>query len=88
MVEEALKPIVIPLNGKLITAQDGVTLGEGDFQNLVNMRYGDATPQSILGMTKYNNTLMVDGTASPGTYMKTRSGFHFKKSTPNDLGGG
>jgi hypothetical protein len=77
MAQEVLKPVVIPLNGKLITSQDPLVLDEGDFQDLTNMRYGETTPVSISGMTKYNSVAVVDA-----TYLKVRSGFHFRKDTP------
>jgi len=87
MVEEALKPTVIKVDGKLVTSKDPMVLEQGDFTELTNMRYKVRNPISILGMTKYNTATVVDGTASPGTYMKTRQGFHFRKDTPTDLGG-
>lgn len=86
MAEEELKPTIVPLTGKLITSKDPMTLGTGDFQDLTNMRYKPRNPISVLGMTKYNTATVVDGTVSPGTYMKTRQGFHFRKDTPTDFG--
>ena len=86
MVQEALKPTVIPVSGKLITSKDPLTLGQGDFQELTNMRYKRKNPISVMGMTKLNVSTVVDGTTFPGAYMKTRQGFHFKKDTPTDMG--
>lgn len=86
MAEEELKPTIIPLSGKLVTARDPMVLNIGDFQDLTNMRYKRRNPISLLGMAKFNETTVVDGTASPGTYMKTRQGFHFRKDTPTDMG--
>ena len=80
MVNEVLKPEIIPLHGKLVTSQDPLMLDEGDFQELINMRYGELTPVSILGMTKYNSEAIIDA-----TYLKARSGFHFRKDTPRVL---
>jgi hypothetical protein len=80
MAQEVLKPVVIPLNGKLVTSQDPMVLDEGDFQELTNMRYGETTPQSIYGMTRYNSAAIIDT-----TYLKTRSGFHFKKDNPTNV---
>ncbi len=68
----------IPLNGKLRTAIDGTQLGEGDFQKLINMRYGELSPKSISGMTKINTSII------NGTYLKPRSGFHFRKAQPSE----
>ena len=83
MVEEVLKPTVIPLNGKLVTSQDPLMLDVGDFQELTNMRYGDINPVSILGMTKYNSAAVVDA-----AYFKIRSGFQYKKDTPYNIAPG
>src|SRR3989304_8620267 len=92
MVEEILKPAILPLNGKLISSRDSATIQQGDFTQLVNMRYRNVNPRSILGMTKFNGSgetsYVTDGTETPGTYMKTRQGFHFQKNTPHDLGAG
>lgn len=64
----------IPLSGKLVTSRDQVTI-DVDFQTLQNMKYTDTNPQGIPGMTKIN-------TAALTTYLKIRSGFHFKKDQP------
>ena len=52
MADDQLKYAQIPLSGKWRPAIDGTELGEGDFQTLTNMRYGEITPKSITGMTK------------------------------------
>ena len=80
MAQEELKPKVIPLNGKLVTSQDPMMLDEGDFRELTNMRYGETTPVSVLGMTKYNSAAVIDA-----TYLKARAGFHYRKDTPRVL---
>jgi len=59
------------LNGKLRTADDGVLVGEGDFKELTNLRYGDQNPKGILGMTKIN--------AAATSYTDLKNGFHFRK---------
>lgn len=71
-----LQTINIPLTGKLITSRDGTELGEGDFQVLKNMRYGDRSPSSVSGHTKINTSII------NSTYLKPRSGFHFRKFQP------
>ena len=63
----------IPLSGKLITVDDGATIGT-NFTALQNMRYTDTHPQGILGMTKINSTNL----ANP----LVRSAHHFKKAQP------
>lgn len=68
----------IPLTGKCRPAEDGTRLGEGDFQILRNMRYGVVCPKSIGGMTKINTSVI------NATYLKPRSGFHFKKDQPSE----
>lgn len=65
------KPFNFPLNGKLRTVDDGVLLGEGDFKELTNMRYGEYNPKTIRGMTKIN--------AAATNYLSVQSGHHFKK---------
>ena len=75
--DEEFKHLNIPLNGRLVTAVDGTQLGEGDFQILKNMRYGDRSPKSIGGMTKIN-------VAAP-LNKNFRKGFHFLKNQPYEL---
>ncbi len=65
-----LKKEVIPLSGKLMTAENPVVVGK-NFRQLTNMRYGDASPKSIAGMTKINSVA--------GTYLKVRNAFHYTK---------
>lgn len=74
--DEEFKNLNISLNGRLRTSVDGTQLGEGDFQILKNMRYGDLSPRSISGMTILNS-------AAP-TYTKFKRGFHFRKSQPQE----
>ncbi len=74
--DDTFKRVNIPLSGKLVTSRDGTMLGKGDFQVLKNMRYGEFAPKSVSGMTKIN-TSVVDA-----TYLKIRSGHHFRKSQP------
>ena len=51
----------LPLSGKLITSIDGTQLGEGDFQILKNMRYGERGPKTVTGMTKINTSIFYSG---------------------------
>lgn len=76
--DSSLRYLHIPLGGRLRTSVDGTELGEGDFQVLKNMRYGEISPQSIGGMTKIN-TSVIDA-----TYIKPRSGFHYRKVQPSE----
>jgi len=69
-----LKKKEILLGGKLVTAEDGMSIGE-NFKTLTNMRYTDSHPKSIGGMTKINTTALT-------TYLKIKNGFHFKKAQP------
>ena len=68
------KPKEIPLNGKLVTVDDSLLIGN-NFSTLQNMRYTQTHPQGIGGMTKINTTALT-------TYLKPRSGFHYKKDSP------
>ena len=74
--QSPLKPFDIPLTGKLITTEDPLLLGEGDFRSLINLRYTDKTVKGILGMTPINVT--------PTTYTRIDNGFHFKKDQPTE----
>jgi hypothetical protein len=66
--------IIIPLDGKLISAAHPTEVGK-NFTSLVNMRYGDKHPEGVLGMTKINtNTLSPD-------YLHARSTFQFINET-------
>jgi hypothetical protein len=71
----------ISLAGRLITSQDPLLIdgGQGDgpanFRQLTNMRYKDKNPQGVAGHTKINSSALA-------TYLKARSGFHFKKDFP------
>lgn len=75
-VQPAQKEIVA-LSGKLITAEDPLVVGK-NFRTLINMRYGDAAPRTIAGMTKINTTALT-------TYLKVRSAFHFRKNYTSDV---
>ena len=78
--DKEYKYLNIPLSGRLRKNTDGTQLGEGDFQTLTNMRYGELSPKSIAGMTKINTSVI------NATYLMSRQGFHFRKSTPTDYG--
>ncbi len=83
VVRDVFKRANVPLSGKLRTAIDGTMLGEGDFQVLKNMRYGEFAPKSVSGMTKIN-TLPINESTAPGPYQKIRAGHHFRKSQPSE----
>jgi hypothetical protein len=70
--DEPVQVRMVPLNGKLVTAEDPLIIGQ-NFRTLINMRYGDSSPKSIAGMTKINTTPLT-------TYTKVRSAFHFRKN--------
>ncbi len=70
------KYLSIPLNGKLITAVDGIKLEQNDFQTLTNLRPSDDAPKGIRGMTKIN--------ASATDYKGIKTGYHFKKDQPTE----
>ncbi len=72
---EPKKKTVIPLSGKLITAEDPLAVGK-NFRTLTNMRYKDKWPVTIPGMTKINSQYDLD------TYLKVRSTHHFRKIQP------
>ena len=74
MSKEIFKEIA--LNGKLITSQDPVTIGQ-NFRVMKNLRYGEKNPKGVKGMTKVNTTALT-------TYTKIRNGFHFKKDQPSE----
>lgn len=74
MSDKELRPLSIPITGKLRTSVDGTQLSEGDFQVLQNMRYTNAGIKSISGMTKINNSAL--------TQPQIRSGIHFVKDEP------
>lgn len=73
-MDEGNKTLHIPLTGKLITSIDPVLLTTGDFQQLINLRPTDGTPQGVRGMTKIN--------AAATSYLGLRTGYHFKKDQP------
>ena len=71
MADNPLKIKDIALSGKLITSVTDIAVSE-NFKQLKNMRYTEVNPETIGGMSKINTTALT-------TYLKTRSGFHFKK---------
>ena len=44
----------LPLNGKCVTAVDGVGIGIPNFRKQINLRYADTNPRPIKGQTKIN----------------------------------
>lgn len=64
----------IPLNGRLITSNDGLLIGESDFQTLTNFEYTDTSIRSVSGMRKY--------TGDVPTHLKHRTMHQFAKSNP------
>jgi len=50
----------VSLDGKLVTAEDPVTIGD-NFQQLTNMRYRRTNPYAIGGMTEINTTAVYGG---------------------------
>jgi hypothetical protein len=70
-----LKKRVIPLSGKMITSEDPIIIGT-NFRTLTNMRYSEASPKAVSGMTKINTTYDLD------TYIETRAAHHFRKVQP------
>ena len=64
-------PFSINLGGKLITGTDPLISTLGDFQSLVNNRYTNRYPESVLGMTKINATVF--------DYTSIKNGFYFRK---------
>jgi hypothetical protein len=67
----------LPLNGKLITSEDPITIGQ-NFRTYKNMRPTSNHPRAIGGMSKINSNVI------DSTYLKTRSAFHFIKSQPEE----
>jgi hypothetical protein len=70
------KLLDIPLSGKLNTADDPIKLQPNDFQELINLRPTDDSPEGVRGMTKVNSV----GT----TYDGIKTGYHFKKDQPSE----
>lgn len=75
---EPMRKKIIPLSGKLITAEDPLVIGE-NFRTLKNMRYTDSAIKSIGGMTKINSSIM------NATYFKARNAHQFKKPSEDHL---
>lgn len=74
--DDPIKKRTILLNGKMITSEDPLIIGQ-NFRNLINMRYGEGAPRTVAGMTKINTTVLT-------TYLKVRSAFHFRKNYESD----
>jgi hypothetical protein len=70
---EPFRKNVVTLDGKLITSEDPLAIGKNNFRTLVNMRYGNASPKSVAGMTKINTTAL-------SAYPIVRSAIHFRKN--------
>jgi hypothetical protein len=68
-------PKDIAINGKLITAYDGILISENDFSTLENMRYTLTNPKAVAGMTKITAN-------AQATYQKHRAGIHYIKRHP------
>jgi hypothetical protein len=75
--DKKLHKYEIPLDGKLITSQPPAKIGP-NFQQLTNMRYTEKGIEGVGGMAKVNTSIM------DATYLKTRSGIHFKKDQPSE----
>jgi len=73
--DEPVKKKLIPLNGKLITSEEPITIGT-NFKTYKNMRPTATHPKAIGGMSKVNSTVM------DVTYLKTRSAYHMIKEQP------
>jgi hypothetical protein len=69
-----LKAKMIPLNGKLIQADDPTQIGT-NFQTLQNLRYTDSHIKGVGGMTKINSSVL-------SSYPHVRNAYHFVKSNP------
>jgi hypothetical protein len=64
----------LPLTGKLVTAEDPITIGD-NFQQLTNMRYRRSNPVSISGMSEINTTAVT-------SVEEMTNGYHFIKHQP------
>jgi hypothetical protein len=67
-------PMVIPVSGKLITWDHPAAIGN-NFRELVNLRPHGNHKKAVGGMTKVN-------TSAISTYIKPRSGIHFRRTHP------
>lgn len=74
-----LKPLEIPLNGKLNTELDGSELTLADYKELINMGYTETGIRGIKGQTKANTT--ATGDANGRLIVR---GHHFKKDFPSE----
>jgi hypothetical protein len=65
-----------PLNGKLITSEDPLKIGEWNFQKLVNLSYKPTGTgiKGIMGMSNINSVAL--------SCASIRTGYHFKKNQP------
>jgi hypothetical protein len=64
----------VPLTGKLVTAEDPITIGD-NFQQLTNMRYRRSNPVGISGMSEINTTAVT-------SVEQMTNGYHFIKHQP------
>ena len=69
-------PFEIKLDGKLNTADSSIAIGK-NFRSLKNLRYDDANPKGVSGMTKINATNPLDA-----THQHVQNAFHFVKDSP------
>ena len=74
----AIKPREIPLNGRLRTADDPLTIQPNDFQEQTNLRCGDTSPRGVCGQTKINTT------QTPSGYRDIKAAHHFRKDSPGE----
>lgn len=70
-------PRIIPISGKLITWDDPAAIGI-NYRDLINLRPHGNHKKAVAGMTQIN---VQDPIA---TYIKIRSGFHFRKDFPSE----
>ena len=50
--DEPARPFLWPLTGKVRNDVDPIAIGQSNFRQLTNLRYTDASPRGVLGMTK------------------------------------
>jgi hypothetical protein len=75
--DEKKEQFQIPMNGKWRPGVDGSQQGDGDFQELTNLRYTEyQSVKPVLGMTKINSTPLTD------PLLKT--GIQFRKDSSNE----
>lgn len=74
VANEPKKKAMFSLDGRLITAEDPLTIGH-NYRELANVRYGDLHPVSVAGISKINSTTAL-------MWPKVRNAFHFNKIQP------